>query len=132
MSITQNDLMVSYQNGRQQLIPLLIDLRTEDYRVKRSELDSSFTKTAGWEKKDSGGHAKFQHKVTHIIVEYQSHGPQTIKKNIQNQVLENVQNHMNILANEIFQYQSRNWKDEPNYETALRNYHIWENIRRNH
>ena len=132
MSITQNNLMVSYQNTKQKLMPQVTDLRSQDYHVKRKELDLSFPKIAGWEKKDSGGHAKFQHKVTHTIVEYQSHGPQTISKNIQDQVLENVQNHINILGNEIFKYQSNNWKDEPNYETALRNYHIWENIRRNH
>lgn len=132
MAVALNDLIGSYHNAVARLIPLVTELRGSDPDIKINDLNNCFRKSvegAGeWEPDHKGGHKKFKHKVTHIVVEYQAHSSskdRTVKAHIQVQILNQVQAHLNILCNDIFQYRFQNWKHAPDFNTSLVNYNAW-------
>lgn len=124
MTIVRQDLVNSYAEARAVLIPLTKSLRDPLVRLKIKKLNTTFKKTALWEEQKTGsGHTKFSHKVTRVIVEYQAHSSGSkdscISPHIQAQILEQVQQHLNILHDDIFHYPEQGWKTPPNFTESL-------------
>jgi hypothetical protein len=125
MTITVSDLRNCYADTCNKMIPALIDMRTVGYRMKLQEVQTLFTNSLWIQEKMTSGHKQFTHAVTGVTVEYQAHikgKENTIAPGIQKQLLEQIQEHVNILSNEVFRYTTHHWKEEPDYDRALRNY----------
>ena len=122
MPVTLDDLKNCYFEAKNKLIPLTEKLRN-DKKLKIDDLQTLFNNSTLWiSKSNSSGHKKFKHKVSGTIVEYQAHSSSNdtiIASHIQNQILNQVQTHLNHLCNDIFEYKTNNWKYEPNYRNAL-------------
>ncbi len=124
LPVTLQDLQLSYQeavrnNGIKDLVH---NLRQENSTLKLRELNSCFNSILWQKTHQASGHLKLTHKVTHVIIEYQNHGPETVKKRIQNQILDQAQKHLNILNDKVFAYTTRNWKTIPDYTASLNRY----------
>lgn len=120
MNVT--DLQNCYIDTCRKMIPALKTLRTARYHMKLQEVETLFSNSLWVPEKMTGGHKQFTHALTGVTVEYQAHikgKENTIAPNIQKQLLEQIQEHVNILSNEVFHYTCRNWKEEPDYERAL-------------
>lgn len=69
------------------------------------------------------GHATFKNKVTEVVVGFQAHGKDnTLQPAQEVQLRDSIQEHLNILCNDVFKYTTKNWKTEPDYEKAVINY----------
>lgn len=127
-TITTEILKHSYFEATQKdgLIDLTKQLRDKSAKLKINDLHAHFSKASLWTStKQATGHCKFTHKVTGVIVEYQGHNSSkdtTIYHKIQDQILNQVQKHLNILCNDIFQYKLNNWKKEPDLVESLERY----------
>ncbi len=71
------------------------------------------------------GHKPFKHKVTGVVIGYEGHGPKEIYGYHLEVLHKNLQDHLNILCNDIFAYKTKNWKTEPDYEVSLSRYNKW-------
>lgn len=132
--MTINSLRSSYleaTKGNNALCQVIHRLRQDgaQYNCLRSEMLSIFENSVVWERMKSGdGHATFKNAVTGVVVGFQAHGKEnTLKANQAIQLRDGIQTHLNILCNEVFQYKTKNWKTEPNYDEALKNYQNWKN-----
>lgn len=68
------------------------------------------------------GHKPFRHKVTDVVIGYEGHGPKEIYGHHLEVLCANLQQHLNILCNDVFAYQTRNWKTEPDYVASVNRY----------
>lgn len=131
MAITLNDLSQSYTEALK-LISWITELKTSEKHLKLQKIQGIFSNSSLWEEQDKkSGHSKFIHKVTRVVVEFQSHckgGDNVISPVIQNHISEQVQKHLNILCNEIFAYKNKNWKETPDYSSSLERYQNWISI----
>jgi len=129
--VREDFLIESFNNAtrRQGEISFLREVRTEKnddfgkYSVKLDRLRNIFKSSVWFQHKTKSGHLKFSHKVTGIIIEFKNHGRgnnvdpgavETIKKNLQE--------HENILGNEIFMFKSKNWQSLPDLRKVSR---VW-------
>lgn len=117
-------LEVIRTNGINDLVCKLRQDPTARKNIKRQQLITMFTSLPLWKRTDEGdGHVAFQHALTHIRIGFQGHGKSS---NISAQqamaMMDQLQEHMNILGNNFFDYRTRNWKHEPNYESAVTNF----------
>lgn len=108
----------------------LIDL-TKDFRKKEpptsKKMIAFFTKMPLWLRVKQGhGHATFKHKLTGITVGVQAHmgGKKDSKLHPKHakSILESVQEHINILSNEIFTDKSKDPKGEFDYTIVTKNW----------
>jgi hypothetical protein len=135
MQIT--DLQLAYQEATRNngLLELMAKLRqpNEKYKTKKDVIHSIFTNSALWEEQvTKSGHAKFKHKITQIVIGYQKHGKSTtMDPGGVDKLTDLLQNHLNILANEIFGFRVNNWKEEPNWQQAEQNLAAWHIARAN-
>ena len=91
------------------------------YSVKQKDLDKLFSENVWVDLKKVGGHRKLQNKVTGVIIEYAAHGNKGgIDPGAALTILDAVQNHLNILGNDVFKYEKCNWKKEPDYQASVR------------
>lgn len=91
------------------------------YSISQQRLDSLFSSKVWESLSTKSGHKKYKHVITKSIVEYKNHDNSGgIDPAAAKSILDSVQETLNILGNEIFCYKSRNWKEEPNYEHALK------------
>lgn len=125
-----HDLRIAYEEATKPngLISLLAHLRepNKKYTVKKTDIYNIFKNCPLWEEQDTkSGHVKFKHKITQIVIGYQNHGGPTMDPGGADQLLNNVQTHLNIMCNDIFHYTVGNWKTEPNYQQAAANLAHW-------
>lgn len=103
------------------LINLLAKLREPDekYKTKKTTIYAIFSNCPLWEEEmTKSGHVKFKHKITQVVIGYQNHGDAELDPGGVVSLLKEVQRHLNILCNDIFNYQRNNWKYEPNWAEA--------------
>ncbi|NGX33017.1 MAG: hypothetical protein K1060chlam4_01076 [Candidatus Anoxychlamydiales bacterium] len=91
------------------------------YLIKLNDLDTLFSDTVWQDERKKGGHRKLINRVTKIVIEYKHHGKTTVDPGAIREIYDQVQQHLNILCNDIFAYKLNNWNQEPNYEKALTN-----------
>lgn len=94
------------------------------YSVKFRDLDQLFDKNLWIEHKTSSGHRKLENKVTGVITGYSKHG--NLDPGAVQDILEDVQEHLNILHNEIFRFKPRGWTVCPNFDKAVVSFLEWE------
>ncbi len=78
-----------------------------------------------WEKiPKASGHKEYKNSITGIVIGFQNHSSgkdSVVSPRILNTLLDQIQLHLNILCNVIFDYRSNNWKNPPVYPQALSN-----------
>lgn len=115
-------------HGINHLVTELRENPLKQHQIKRKALTNLFKNLPLWERQNqSSGHVTFKHKITGIVVGFQNHSGKNNKETKIHQdqavaLMNNLQEHMNILGNEIFKYTTHNWKTTPNYDLALTNY----------
>lgn len=121
-------LQESYHDATRKggLIDFTKKIRTEKndssgkFSVKESELSRLFSKPVWDELSTKSGHRKIKNKITDVVVEYANHN-KDIDPGAAQTIFEAVQNHLNILNNDIFSYKSNNWKTNPDYQVSEHN-----------
>jgi len=91
------------------------------YLVKQTDLDTLFSKSVWTVVDTGGGHREVRHKLTGATVEYSNHKKE-IKAGAVVTIFNEVQRHLNILNNQIYSYTNCNWKEEPDYSAARKNW----------
>lgn len=125
-------LQECYKNATNSLIGYTEDVRTEEndnsgkYSIKTSQVNKLFASPVWEEKKAASGHRKFKNAVTKIVVEYAAH-QKDIDPGAAETILDQVQEHLNILNNVIFDYKTRNFKKEPDYRASAERATKWQN-----
>ncbi len=129
MSVNQIDLLqrsykeVSKKGG---FYDFVYNLRVNPQSVgsvKIHDLKNLFDSSTTWTNVNkSSGHVAYVHSVTHVKVEFTGHktrkNDDVLPQGNVKHVLNLVQNHMNILANNVFEI--KNWKTEtPDYQKSL-------------
>lgn len=129
--LIKNILKDSYEEatGRNGLIEFTKEIRGENnnlsgkYSLKTNRVNRMFS-LYGWEEsRHASGHRKLIHKITKVVIEYSNH-QQQVDPGAAESILNSVQHHLNILCNDIFKYQSNNWKKEPNFVTAAKELYV--------
>lgn len=97
--------------------------------VKLQRIESLFEKATTWTQIPAkGSHRKYRNLITGIVVEFSAHTGGTNGNDFDTgaakDMLERIQNHINILGNEIFKYPKRKWP-EPDFKKSLANYRAW-------
>jgi len=118
-------LQEAYSDARNVLIGLVEHLREGEakYNTHRHEMLTLFKSQPLWGQIPTGsGHATFKHRLTGVVVGFQAHGNSTMSPKLVVALRDCVQTHLNMLCNEIFKYQSYNWKSEPDYNASLLRY----------
>ena len=95
------------------------------YSEKTSRVNRLFQSAIWKEKKAASGHKKFENMITKIIVEYAAH-QNMMDPGAAETILNQVQEHLNILNNVIFAYTTENFKEEPDYQAAERRWNKWQ------
>lgn len=98
------------------------------YNVKRNKLLALFAspRMSLWQQATTGnGHVKYTHRITRVVVGFQAHDDNTLDPGGAEELMKNLQKHVNILGNDIFKYRVRNWKTVPDFNRALVNYNLW-------
>lgn len=91
------------------------------YTIKKTDLRSLFEKTL-WVRQDrADGHQKWIHPVTKVVIEYVARKTDIDPGAVSN-IRDQLQDHVNILGNRIFSFQTHNWKSEPDYPAAARRF----------
>jgi len=130
MVVTIDDLQACHEAVRGNLTDFTRNIR-EGKEIKINDLKSYFTVNTGWLKiKQANGHKKFIHKVTRIVIEYQAHSNKkdtSVKPRIVAHLLDQVQQHINIIGNDIWGYNTKTWEVDANYKQALIKYNQWLN-----
>lgn len=131
--VTLQDLQTAYfeiaDNGP--VDDYIADIRQNmlaKYNIKRSDLLSRFAspRMSLWQQATTrNGHVKFTHKITRVVVGFQAHGSNTIDPNGAEDLMNELQRHVNILGNDIFKFTVRNWKTVPDFNHALTSYNQW-------
>lgn len=109
---------------------LVTELRQADSLVdclKRDKVNSVFKNNSLWvDQKPKSGHCEYKHAVTNLTVGWQNHSGKKKSSYIAaaqaKDLLQVLQQHMNILGNDIFGYKIGNWKTQPDYNAAANNY----------
>lgn len=112
------DLKESYEDCIRTLIPYTELVRDDKgqkkYALKLHDINALFNSKVWEDKAKKGGHKKFEHKLTHIVVEFPNHG--SLKTSVVVSVLYNIQEHINILFNNYFAFsKKKDWKSPKNY-----------------
>jgi hypothetical protein len=82
-----------------------------------------------WENVATGsGHTKYRHGLTGAVIGWQAHGPTNLPQAQAKEILEVVQDHLNLLHNDIFQYTSKGWRGEPNYIASEPRFRQWRQL----
>lgn len=131
-----SELQQAYQEATRNngLIELIATLRqpNEKYTTKKDTIYSIFKNSLLWDEEETkNGHVKFKHRITQIVIGYQNHGGSTMDPGGVDTLTKLLQEHLNILANDIFKYTVNHWKEEPNWNQAEQNLATWRIQRKN-
>lgn len=93
-------------------------------KLKRTEVETFFTNCPLWEReKQSSGHMKFKHKITHLTVCFQNHTGKNNSSDIAIaqaiEIRDVIQKHVDTLGAEVFKIKT-NWNDPINLDEARR------------
>ncbi|MBS0635135.1 MAG: hypothetical protein JSR37_06705 [Verrucomicrobia bacterium] len=103
------------------LIELVTTLRDEGqkYNISKNHIYNVFKGCTLWVEQDTkSGHVAFKHRITGVTVGYQNHGEPKLDPGAVVALRDEVQKHLNILANDVFAYRVNHWKVEPNWAQA--------------
>jgi len=91
-------------------------------RVKsHKELVALFEQCEDWHKRPAAsGHVTFINSVTSMKVCAIPHAGE-LKPGVKQNLLQQIQKHLNILCNDIFMYKTNNWRKDPDYKQAVAN-----------
>lgn len=92
--------------------------------IKQHQLTNLFSKKTWIDTHKKGGHRKLVNSITGITIEYSAH-QNPIEPGAATSIYKAIQEHLNILCNQIFCYKNRNWKDTPDYYAS---YERWKNL----
>lgn len=99
------------------------------YSVSSTTLINMFDNLPLWKiVPQKGGHRKYKHLLTGVVIGFQNHGSTEINPGHAYKLMVILQEHVNLLGNEVFKFRGHNWKspiDQLNYEQALENYNRW-------
>ena len=122
-------LEISYQNAtaKNGLIAFTKEVRGQandfqgKYSITPQRIESLFSSKVWIPQPKKGGHRKFEHAVTHDVVEFKNHGHKggVVDPGAVLTILDAVQKTLNRLCNQIFRYTENNWKKAPDYQAAL-------------
>ena len=102
------------------LIEFMKFVRTEknDFSGKNNcklkTISGLFSKSVWSDVSSPGGHITVKHKFTGIVINFSNH-KDPVDKGAVVDIAEKIQEHLNILGNEVFMFKS-NWKELPNFE----------------
>jgi hypothetical protein len=115
-----NHLVNSYHDvvKKNGLIDFTKKARKDKYSIKQQHLTNLFSKTVWSDSHKKSGHRKLINCVTGVVIEYSDHD-KNIDPGAVGSILEAVQNHLNIIGNNIFCYDQYNWKEEPDYKASV-------------
>ncbi|MEI8301254.1 MAG: hypothetical protein WCG10_06585 [Chlamydiota bacterium] len=90
------------------------------YSVTQEDLTKLFSEKVWRDCKKVGGHRKIENIVTGTVIEYANHdNSRGIDPGAVMTIFSAVQEHLNILCNQIFAYKINNWKNEPDYLASV-------------
>ena len=107
------------------LIAFVTKLRdpAEKYNLSKDEVYVLFKGCPLWqEQATKSGHVAFKHQITGIVVGYQNHGGPKVDPGGAVSLRDQVQQHLNILANNVFSYTVQHWKTEPDWALSEQRY----------
>ena len=130
--LAQHDFATCFDEAKKKEIPLVTSLNEKggQYSLKRDDLKKVFDSSLLWIKiNKKGGHLKYKHQLTQVVIEYQGHNPKgsdnTVNPSIAIQVRDALQEHINILGNTFFQFKIYNWKKSPDFKKTVDNFNKW-------
>lgn len=97
------------------------------YSQSLNKIQSMFNGTimSLWTRTDTrNGHVKYRHAITQVTVEFSAR-LNPLDPGAAYELYEKLQQHINILGNEIFKFTTHNWKIVPDFNRALANYTQW-------
>ena len=133
-AVSADDMKIAYneviKNGLDDLVTKLRNNPKACKNLKRKELKTLFDSCPLWAKESNGsGHATYKHKLTNVVVGFQDHSGGKKQASIAaaqaKEIMDNLQTHINILGDDIFKYKIKNWKTEPSYPEAVKNFDKW-------
>jgi hypothetical protein len=89
------------------------------YNFKLKDLRRVFSKEVWTDTSDPGGHTKLKHKITGVVINYSNH-KDPIDPGAMISIVDKVQEHVNMLGNDIFGFHQRNFKEEPDFKEIAR------------
>jgi uncharacterized protein YjdB len=111
------------------LIDFTRQVRTEKkdlsgkYTINQDNLANLFSKTVWHTIKTRNGHRKLENIVTGIVVEYRNHDNKGgIDPGAAETIFYQVQEHLNILCNQIYNYTNNNWTYQPDYPASVKRF----------
>ncbi len=108
---------VTKKNGMISFLKSMSDDPKFKYGIKRKDFDHIFS-TQVWIKEDDGGHTKFKHRlIPGMVIEYSGHD-KMLDPGAANSQKDRIQELVNVLGNEIFQFSKHNWKSVPDFDLA--------------
>lgn len=118
---------VDRNNGINNLVTRLRNDLKYRKNLGRQDMINLFSNLPLWKRVDNGdGHVCFQNVLTKVRIGFQAHGKTSNIAAAQAvSIMDQLQEHMNILGNEIFAYRTRSWKTEPDYDAAVMNFNNW-------
>lgn len=131
-----SELQQAYQEATRNngLVELMATLREpkKKYKTKKDDIYSIFKNSPLWDEEETkNGHVKFKHRITQIVIGYQNHGGPTMDAGGVDTLTKLLQDHLNILANNIFQFTANHWKQQPDWPASERNLATWRIQRKN-
>ena len=133
-TISDTDLRLliqqSYDEVQRNLVDFTNDIRTDNndmpgkYSLRVRDLDKIFDASLWEDRTRKTGHRILKNRVTHIVINY-SHHESDVDPGAAITILESVQEHINILHDQIFKYPGYGWNTPPNYAQSILNYRIW-------
>jgi hypothetical protein len=89
------------------------------YNFRLKDLRGIFSKDVWTDTSDPGGHTKLKHKITGVVINYSNH-KDPVDPGAMASIVDKVQEHVNILGNDIFSFNKRNFKEAPDFEKIAR------------
>lgn len=138
MTVTADLLRTAYEevmkkDGIGDYVVLIRENPEQRYKVKRAAMKTLLDNSATWDYLKTGsGHHAWKNKITGITVGFQGHSSTQQAEIPASQavaLMDTLQEHINILGNDIFRYRTANWKSEPDFDQALKNYQRMGNVR---
>lgn len=110
-------LKQAYSNATGRLIPFLTQTHACQTNVRMSAVNKIFDHPAWKAHNMSSGHKKFTHIVTQQVVEYAGHD-KDLDLGALKRLRTTIQDIVNQLGNDIFNFKTFNWKTEPNWKES--------------
>ncbi len=94
--------------------------KMDKYSIKTRKFQSLFDKNLWRDASSPSGHVVIKNIFTRVVINYSNHEPYIDPGAVESLSLK-IQNHINLLGNNLFLYKNSNWKTQPDYESAVDN-----------